>query len=165
MITPVDIAVSQLGVKEATNRNDGVPSERYQENPYNPGQYRTVAWCALFVLWCYRVSSRGPIETREKEWWLWANVNNFRQAMDARGLFFDADTPRFVPLPNDIIIMKGRGGSDAGPGGHMGLVTHLSGLDVMSIDGNWGHRVWRVRRPVGQADIAGYVRIPRPGAS
>src|SRR5688572_29521885 len=43
---PVEIAISQVGVFEATGKNDGVPADRY-----NHGEAK--AWCAAFVAWCF----------------------------------------------------------------------------------------------------------------
>ena len=42
-------AKTQIGVREATGNNDGVPSERYSNGQKEP-------WCANFVSWCFRES-------------------------------------------------------------------------------------------------------------
>ena len=44
------VYTSQLGVAEATGRNDGPQVEAYQRTT---GNRRGDAWCASFVKWCY----------------------------------------------------------------------------------------------------------------
>jgi hypothetical protein len=45
------VYTSQLGVTEATGRNDGPQVEAYQRVT---GNRRGDAWCASFVAWCYK---------------------------------------------------------------------------------------------------------------
>lgn len=171
MITPVDVALSQIGVAEATGQNDGIPSKRYQLNPFwthgRPvsHRYREVPWCQLFASYCYRNSDWGPLEKTEPEWWSWSRVANFVGDMDERGLFIPAGTNR-LPRYGDILIINNRGLSDAGkpppPGqlgdAHCGLVHQVLGGLVRSVDGNWGNKVDKVERELYGDEIYGWVR-------
>jgi len=47
----IETAQSQIGVREATGRNDGVQIELYLETV---GLKKGNPWCAAFVAWCFR---------------------------------------------------------------------------------------------------------------
>lgn len=49
--TPLEVAVSQVGVKEATGNNDGERVQAYLGSVGLKGNY---PWCAAFPHWCYR---------------------------------------------------------------------------------------------------------------
>jgi hypothetical protein len=54
------VYLSQLHVREATGRNDGVEVEAYQRAT---GNKKGDAWCASFVFWCFRqacIKTPGP---------------------------------------------------------------------------------------------------------
>lgn len=165
MITPADVALSQVGVAEATGNNDGVPSLRYQENPWwRPGddeklRYRQDPWCGMFAMWCYRASDWGPFERRQKFWWLFAGVDNLWNS----GVAWGWRVP--LPVPGDILVLNRRGRSDLGSGGHCAIVVDVdlepgarNGGFVTTVDGNWENTVARVTRTVDLAEIVGYLR-------
>lgn len=140
MITPVDVALSQIGVREATGKNDGVPSERYQADPYAPGVFRAVPWCALFVLWCYRVSDWGPLDRTRRQWYRWANSLNLARALEP----FRVDP--LTAQPGDVVVWAHRLESDSPTGlgsGHTGLITsgRLPSDTWETVEGNLSNRV------------------------
>lgn len=49
----IDTALSQIGVREATGKNDGTQVEKYLKS-CNLG--KGYAWCAAFITWCYQVN-------------------------------------------------------------------------------------------------------------
>ncbi|TYR36937.1 hypothetical protein FXV77_07095 [Sphingobacterium phlebotomi] len=60
----VEIAVAEIGVKEATGNNDGARVEEYLNYT---GLGKGHAWCAAFVSWCY--GQVGLTEPRNNEAW------------------------------------------------------------------------------------------------
>ena len=89
-----------------------------------------------------------------------ALVATMQRRCKEAGYFFDgADPRRNPPQPGDIIFLRHRGASDAGPGHHVGIVERLVDVYVESIEGNWGDVVARVRRHRGSPSIWGYARV------
>lgn len=163
MITPIDVAISQLGVREATGRNDGIPSERYQVNPYwLPGRpldhrVRREPWCSQFVNWCFRASDWRPLDENEEEWWWMASALRMGRILSRRGW----NVPD--PACNDIAVFSARGGSDRATGhgaGHAAIVERVVDGKLHTIDGNWRNAVRRVVRNVDDRDLVAYFRMP-----
>lgn len=167
MITPSDVAISQVGVTEATGRNDGVPSERYQRNPYwTPGRpeaerVRAVEWCSLFGDWCYRASDWRPLLITEREWWEGASSTNVARILRARGWEID---PALAAV-GDVVVYKRRSGSDRGGGptaGHLGIVvqrTRVPGY-LLSVEGNMSNGVLPILRNLKRERVNGVFRAP-----
>src|SRR5690606_13711109 len=108
----LDIAQSQVGIREATGNNDGIPSERYSNGRKEP-------WCANFVAWTFRQSG-NPLPGNQRRL---ASVQHMEDQMKAAGRWSprDATTPR----PGDVIFFANRGDSDSGPGRHVGIVEKV----------------------------------------
>lgn len=150
--THILVAIGELGVREATGENDGVPATRYMDGDRLP-------WCAAFVLFCLNQAGYKPPINR----WLSRNVNFFESSMKDLGYWMG---PAVIPEAGDLFFMAGRDGSDSGPGRHMGLVERvdLLGGKLHTIEGNYENRVARVVRTLQRADlrrprsITGYAR-------
>lgn len=169
MKTPIDVAITQLGVREATNRNDGIPSKRYQVNPWwtkgRPEKHRIrrVPWCSLFVLYCYRASDWFTIDQREEEWWWMASALRLGRILDKRGW----RVPWQEAVHGDIIILRDRGGSDVSTGsgsGHAAMVIDSLGREAdgypycSTIEGNLGHMVRHNVRNLSLSTVEGVYR-------
>lgn len=135
-------ARSQLGVRERTNRNDGVPATRYSGGRREP-------WCANFVAWAHRKAGK-PLPGNQRSL---ASVQYMEDQMKRAGKFH-----RGTPKPGDIIFFANRGGSDRGRGRHVGIVERVANGRVHTIEGNSGHRVRRRSYPLNAARITGYGR-------
>lgn len=147
------IAISELGVKEATGKNDGVPAERYMDGD-------RLAWCAGFVLYCFKQAGY-PVPLNR---WLARNVGNFESGMKDLGYW---RPPNMVPMPGDIFFLGSRDGSDdpvlnqlltsSGPGRHMGFVERvdLKKRVIHTIEGNYGNRVARAIRTMERVSASG----------
>lgn len=62
----LQIATSQIGVREATGRNDGKQVEQYLASVKLGRGY---PWCAAFVSWCYdKVSIKHPVSGYCPHW-------------------------------------------------------------------------------------------------
>ena len=137
-------ARSQLGVRERTGNNDGVPAQRYADGRREP-------WCADFVAWTHRQAGK-PIPGNQRSL---ASVQHMEDQMKRNGMFH-----RGTPKPGDVIFFKNRGGSDRGAGRHVGIVEKVEGGRVHTIEGNSGNRVRRRSYPLNLSRISGYGRVP-----
>ncbi len=121
----VDKARSQLGIKEATGKNDGIPATRYMGGD-------TLPWCAGFVLWVYKESGL-PLPGN---WWKNRAVNALFKTMRESGM----ETKR--PALGGLVFFH-RDHSAAGPTGHVEIVVdiHKDGYGFTTVGGNVGNAV------------------------
>ena len=143
----VDIAVRELGVSEATGRNDGVPAQRYMEGDELP-------WCMGLVLkvcaWAATPLPGG--------YWKMRNVAYAEAECLNAGIWIG---PRVIPDPGDVVFFATREGSDIGSGRHAGLVESVRGHQIHTIEGNVSNRVARRVYAIGDPRITGFAR-PSP---
>lgn len=117
----LEIASSQLHVRELTNRNDGVDVEKYLKSVGLPKGY---AWCMAFVFWCFEQASKSlniknPVPKT-------AGVMDCYAKAKSAGRKISKS-----PKKGDQFIM------DFGKGtGHTGLVTESKTTTVFTIEGN-----------------------------
>jgi hypothetical protein len=143
--TPLAWAVSQLGVKELTGRNDGPQIKEYLLGEEG------LPWCAAFVQWCY---AQCRISLPVKNKWLGRSVRNLYLA------FRDAHALRPDAQPNRIVFFGTRGASDAGSGWHIGLIESVTDENLTTIEGNYQNRVARVHHSRIDPRIVGYAEWP-----
>lgn len=132
-MTPLDYARSQVGVAESGGPNRGDPFAFYSF----PGE-EPLPWCARFVRWCWE-SAGTPLPGNR---WLIASVAELRAALEAHGALVPLEDAR----AGDLLILRQRGGSDAGHGHHVGIVENATPGYIETIDGNLGDRVARIQR-------------------
>lgn len=150
---PVAWAISQIGVSEAPpGSNDGPPMVYALEGE------TPAPWCGRFVRAAFIACARPLPGNR----WKIPEVAELQRALVGAGAWIPVEEVREGRTVNrgDLILLHGRGGSDAGRGNHVGIVERMDGDDVVSVDGNWGDRVARVRRPLGSALLWGFGRWP-----
>lgn len=154
--TTLDVALTQLGVKEATGNNDGVPAERYMSGDEFP-------WCAGFVVWCNNHSDDDDLTPTPKDDYALRRVQTFEDRMKERGKFF---TDRGAVRANDIVFFKQRGNSDPGVGRHMGVVHDVyspnelaSTKRLCTVEGNTSNAVMGREYAIGDDYITGFARI------
>lgn len=150
MIQTVDVAMSQLGVAEATHHNDGIPAERYSRGDQVP-------WCAALVLWSNANSDDHKIAPTDKDYYWCRSVQHMEDRCRALGWWFDHGT---TPQRNDIIFFQTRGASDPGVGRHVGIVTGVHEGWVYTIEGNTSDKVAERKYRLDDVYITGYARIP-----
>lgn len=159
----IDVAVTQVGVAEATGNNDGVPADRYMGGDRLP-------WCMGFVLYCNRLSADPKIVQPGMTKLQALELRNVHQAAALlRSLHLWFDPGAHPPQRNDVIFFWTRGISDAlaQPAAptetHVGLVEMVYADAIWTIEGNAGNAVKRViysrKNPVSMARIAGYARM------
>jgi len=137
-------AQSQVGVREASGNNDGLPSQRYANGRREP-------WCADFVSWCFRQTGQ-PLPGNQRSL---ASVQHMEDQMKKAGKFLPSGAGQ--PKPGDIIFFKNRS-SGGGSGRHVGIVEKVEGGKVYTIEGNSSNRVARRSYAVGNGRISGYGR-------
>lgn len=131
MPAPLEYAQSQVGVREATGHNDGVPSERYADG-------EQIEWCAAFVRTCFEKGSRPLPGNR---WRIRACAEMLGQLQA-----FDCEVPKADACPEDIVFFT-REHPGAGPTGHVGIIETVeehTGI-ITTIEGNRGNAVGRGR--------------------
>lgn len=141
----LSLAASQVGVREATGNNDGLPAQRYSNGRKEP-------WCANFVAWTFRQSG-NPLPGNQRSL---ASVQNMEDEMKKAGKFFPRGSG--TPKPGDVIFFGNRGQSDRGPGRHVGIVDRVENGKVYTIEGNSGNAVARRSYDLNNARITGYGR-------
>lgn len=127
-------AVSQLGVKELTGNNDGVP--------YNTWYYgREVSgvnypWCMAFVQWVFAQCGMAlPYKTASCS----ALLNWYKKNKP--------DAVKTTGKPGDIVIYQG----------HTGIYEAAGGTkDFTAIEGNYSNKVTRVNRK--KSEVIAYIR-------
>lgn len=141
----LSLAQSQVGVREATGNNDGIPAQRYSDGRREP-------WCANFVAWTFRQSG-NPLPGNQRRL---ASVQYMEDQMKANNQWFPRGAQ--TPKPGDVIFFANRGNSDAGPGRHVGIVEKVENGRVYTIEGNSGNAVARRSYPLDHPRISGYGR-------
>lgn len=142
--TSIDIAQRQIGVKEATGKNDGKQVAVYQD--YIGKWVEGEPWCAAFASWCIgQAAAKLGITTLFKksagstEIWAQAKKNG---------------TTLTSPIPYCIGLIR----APAGSGKTHEHTFRVNSVDlpkgiVHSIDGNWSNQVMETAHPISRCDF------------
>lgn len=136
------VYTSQLGVAEATGRNDGPQVEAYQRVT---GNRRGDAWCASFVAWCYKQVGVKRVGNGAAASW-------FKQPIYVRNTH---GIRRF----SQLAAKRGNTGSlfyqKLGRIGHIFFIDDVRGEWVITVEGNTnngqsreGDGVYKLRRRI-----------------
>lgn len=115
----VDAAMSDVGVREATGRNDGPEVERYLAHV---GLGKGYAWCAAFV--SYHLDGCG-VKNPKSAW-----SPAFASAADR---VWQPRKAARSPLPGDVFSIYY---ANLKRVGHVGLVTGMDGRYILTVEGN-----------------------------
>lgn len=157
--TPLDHALVELhfGVVEVPKGSNRGP----RVDVYTGG--RAEPWCGHFVAWCYDLAGKtipGYIKPSLTVASPLAGVQFLEDTFKKHGWWWPVGDPkRGLPGPSDLIFLKSRNKSDPGRGRHVGIVETMDAAYVVSIDGNWGDGVRRVRRLLSPKTISGFGRM------
>lgn len=138
------VYISQIGVTEATGRNDGVVVESYQRVT---GNRKGDAWCASFVAWCLKqaglnVNGNGAA----RSWFTEKYVVYTRSTHGVRNF-------------HKLALKRGNTGSlyykNIGRIGHIFFIDNIHGDYIITVEGNTnagmsreGGGVFRLRRHI-----------------
>jgi hypothetical protein len=125
----VDIALNEIGVKEATGNNDG---QRVEEYLAYTGLGKGYAWCAAFVSWCY--GQAGLSVPRNA--WSPALFRNSRR-------YAAGQLRQEIIRPADLFGIYSQGLSRIN---HVGIVRKLEDKYILTVEGNVANRVLSKRR-------------------
>jgi len=149
----LDVIRGELGVSEATGRNDGIPQERYSQGRKDP-------WCAHFVAWAFRQTGAplpGDRPLSQNQNLALGSVQHMEDQMRAAGTLVPGGKDA-TPQPGDVIFFASRGRSDSGSGRHVGIVEKVENGRVHTIEGNSSNSVRRRSYPLDHYNIANYGR-------
>lgn len=144
-VRALEVAKTQLNVREKTGHNDGEAVESYLKSV---GLGKGYAWCAAFVYWCFNQASK-QLEID----------NPLYKTAGVMDHWNKAESKRVInPQEGDIFIMDfGRGK------GHTGFVINGDGDRIITLEGNTndggsreGDGVYKRNR--SKSSIKGYIR-------
>jgi len=127
----VDIAIGEIGVREATGKNDGAKVEEYLAYT---GLGKGYAWCAAFVSWCY---GKAGLAAPRNAW----SPALFPMARRYNSQQVRADSLRQADLFAIYSQQLGRIN-------HVGIVRKIEGNWLLTVEGNVANRVLSKRRPI-----------------
>ncbi len=133
----VNAARSQVGVREATRNNDGLPAQRYANGRAEP-------WCADFVSWSFRQAG-NPLPGNQQAI---ASCRAMQNELKKSGDYFGKSQP---PAAGDVVFF-------GSPPRHVGIVSRVENGKVHTIEGNSGDRVAERSYSTGDSKISGFAR-------
>lgn len=147
-IHTLDVALSQVGVKEDTGKNDGVPAERYMHGD-------ELAWCAGFLLWCNANSDDPQIARTVQEYFRVRRVAALLDLFRERGAWLP---PTTEPKSNDLAFIDWR--RDVGsPGLHVDIIDRVERTKLYCVGGNVSNAVSLTTWRRSDQRITGFGRI------
>lgn len=122
------IAESQLGVKEATGKNDGPEVHKYL---HSTGFDEGSSWCAAFIAWCHEeLKIPNPKSPWSPHWFEW----NVVYESSKKGIkHFKAKKGQVFGLYSE----------DRRRVTHIGLITGITRFNYETIEGNIDNGVYR----------------------
>lgn len=145
----VNIAKSQIGIKESGVNNVKYNTWYYGRAVNGASGTSQYAWCVVFECWC--ANQVGILNTLIPKC---NNVGTLRDWYKARGLYH---TSGYKPKKGDLVIFKNAS--------HTGIVESFSNNVVHTIEGNSGDRVARRSYTYGTSNIAGYCHVKFPSTA
>ena len=155
------LAVSQIGVKEATGNNDGQQVEKYQ---YNSKGLKGAPWCSSFFNWCYNprhIKGKNVLGMNDAD--VPSSQAVLRKAKE-EGCFVQASSiSTYVPHVGDGIVWR----SDKDHAkGHIGIVVEVrKDGSFVTVQGNNHDAVERVEYKsvqdayfIGRTSSGGYAQ-------
>ncbi|MBR1680333.1 CHAP domain-containing protein [bacterium] len=142
----VEVALSQVGVREIGSSNNGS-----DVNKYRNGVQNGVAWCASFVSYCY---GSGQNTNNNKTFGYTASSQEIRIKAEKAGYYRKASSG-YTPKVGDVVVWNYGGGK-----GHVGIVASVNADgSFQTVEGNCGNAVQRVTRSVSKDKIDGFVMM------
>lgn len=127
----IDIAVQEIGVREATGSNDG---SRVEEYLAYTGLGKGYAWCAAFASWCYGQAGRS------------APRNAWSPALFPKARRYTKEQVQGSAVwPADLFAIHNQ---SLGRINHVGIVQKKQGNWIITVEGNSANRVLCKRRPL-----------------
>lgn len=137
----MQIALGEVGVREASGNNDGVPAQRYSNGQEEP-------WCANFVAWAFEQAGT-PLPGNQESL---GSTDYMADQMKAVGAYH-ASKSGYEPQPGDIIFF-----GEAGDMSHVGIVTGYDAATgtVTTVEGNSGNQVAQGSYNINDSYVQGF---------
>ncbi len=140
----VQAALSQVGVQEIGNTNNGA-----EINKYRNGVQNGVAWCASFVSWCY---GQGQNDNNNKTFGYTASSQDIREKAEKAG-YYKKSNSGYTPKVGDVVIWNYGSGK-----GHAAIVSAVnSDGTFQTVEGNCSNAVRKMTRNKNEVD--GFVQM------
>ena len=143
----LEIARTQLGVREASGKNDGAQIAQYFDGSTRltngkelpTGWLPGWEWCAAFASWCgWRASGSGEQPPHGRRIAVWELVRDARQL----GRFDEISAWGRGPRPGDLVVWRRSGDPRIeGQTGHVSRCISWDGVSLRTIGGNEENRV------------------------
>lgn len=144
----VDIAAKEVGTKEE-GENAGAKIVEYRKAVTGAGEDANAnePWCADFVSWVFKQAG-VPIgkEGAGDDWTV-----SLKQWAEGNGRWRDKSAP---PQPGDMIMFDWEGD---GKVDHVGMVDHMEGNTIHTIEGNSSDQVKRNTYDMGSGKVLGFI--------
>lgn len=139
----VQIALSHVGMREATGHNDGTFVDTLEKKFGMKGE----PWCAMYATECM-LEAAGKLGIKTVLHKSPSSTEIFSQAKQ-KGLLLKS------PIAYCIGLLRGSGGSAGKDHHHTFLVVSVDAKAgvVHSVDGNWGNAVTKTTHPISACDF------------
>lgn len=161
----LSVALSQYGYHEGGSTADLGGGNRYSSGNFTEynfalgkiGNSYGYAWCAAFVSWCLRQSGE-----EESAGGMFASCTLWVDKLRELGQY-STRTSGYTPKSGDLIFFRSSGVTRASD--HVGLVRHVSGGKVYTVEGNSSGQVSLREYKLTDSYIVGYGKPQYKGAS
>ena len=147
----VELANSQVGVREIGSSNDSEQIRKYKNGAVNNNP-----WCCSFVSWLY---GAGQNSNNSKTFGYCTSSLEVRRRAESAGCYAPKNSG-YTPKVGDLVVFDHTKKGNSGAGGHIGIVTKVNSDGTFeTVEGNYSNKVSRVHRSVNSADFDGFVKM------
>ena len=142
----VELAKSQIGVRENGSSNDSIDVRKYKNGARNSN-----AWCGSFVSWCY---GSGQNSNNSDTFGFDESTQSIKNKAIRAGHYASVKSD-YVPQVGDVAVW-----SYSSSTGHVGIVSKVyADGSFETIEGNCGNKVQSVRRTRNTENLNGFVKM------
>lgn len=140
----VQIALSQVGVKEVGESNNGA-----DVNKYRNGVQNGTAWCASFVSWCY---GKGQNSNNKATFGYDVSSQSIRRKAEKAG-YYKKVSSGYTPKVGDVVVWNNGNGT-----GHVGIISNVNpDGSFKTVEGNCSNAVREMTRQ--RSEVDGFVQM------
>lgn len=142
----VDVALSQVGVKENGSTNNSA-----EVNKYRFGKANGNPWCASFVSYCY---GQGQGNSNKATFGFTESSQSIKNQAIKAGKYSTKESG-YKPQVGDLAVWTYTKSS-----GHVGIIASVNNDGTFDVvEGNCGDQVQRTTRSMNTKDLNGFVRM------
>lgn len=150
--TAIELAKSQIGIKEDGKSNDSKEIRKYKN-----GEVNNNPWCASFVSWIY---GAGQNSDNSKTFGYSSSSQEIRRKAENAG-FYATKNSGYKPTVGDLMVITYEDASSNNRGkGHIGIIVSVNPDGTFdTIEGNLSNQVKRVTRSMQTKNLHGFVKM------